>query len=156
MIRLLAHARSNAIAYLALFIALGGTSYAAVSLPDGSVGNRQLQDHSITPVKLDRNAIGGYVRYWARVGADGRLIASRPRARVVVWYKPPSLYAGGEVSWRKPVPPSCFTEATVESFPRAGYASAVTVTGSKQFGTQVRVGISSPNQVNIAVICPQP
>lgn len=156
MPRLLAHARANAIAYLSLFVALGGTSYAAVSLPAGSVGNRQLRNHSITPVKLDRSAIGGYVREWARVSASGRLIASRPEATVVVWYKPPSSFAGGELSWPKPIPGSCFTQATVETFPTAAYASAVTVTGRKGFGTRVRIGLSSPVPVNVAVICPQP
>jgi hypothetical protein len=35
--------RKNLIAYLALFVALGGTSYAAVSLPGNSVGTRQLR-----------------------------------------------------------------------------------------------------------------
>lgn len=156
MIRLLAHARSNVIAYLALFVALGGTSYAAVSLPDGSVGSRQLRNHSITPVKLDRNAIGGYVRDWARVDANGNLIASRPRAQVLVWYKPPSPFAGGQLRWRTPVAANCFSVATVERFPAAGYASAVTVSGKKGFGTQVRIGLSSPNPVNVAVVCPQP
>jgi hypothetical protein len=36
MSRLLTHARDNAIAYLALFVALGGTSYAAIKLPRNS------------------------------------------------------------------------------------------------------------------------
>ena len=67
--RLLRHARSNAIGYLALFVALGGTSYAVVSLPAGSVGTRQLRNGavttkklangSITAVKLDSGAFGG-------------------------------------------------------------------------------------------------
>ena len=48
----LTHLRKNVVAYVALFVALGGTSYAAVSLPAGSVGNRQLKNHSITPIKL--------------------------------------------------------------------------------------------------------
>ena len=100
MHRLLAYARRNAVAFAALFVALGGTGYAAVSLPAGSVGNRQLRNHSITPVKLDRNAIGGYVRYWARISASGNLIASQPRARVLVWYKPPSPYTGGQLRCR--------------------------------------------------------
>ena len=52
MTRFLSHLKSNAIAYLALFIALGGTSYAAVSLPAGSVGARQIKNHSITPVEV--------------------------------------------------------------------------------------------------------
>ena len=44
MIRLLTHVRSNAVAYVALFVALGGTSYAATQLAPGSVGTRQLRD----------------------------------------------------------------------------------------------------------------
>jgi len=34
--------RGNTIALLALFLALGGTTYAAVSLPANSVGTKQL------------------------------------------------------------------------------------------------------------------
>jgi hypothetical protein len=41
MTRILTHARSNLIALIALFVALGGTSYAAINLPAGSVGARQ-------------------------------------------------------------------------------------------------------------------
>lgn len=84
MIGLWAHARSNAVGYLALFVALGGTSYAAVSLPDGSVGNRQLRNHSITPVKLDRSAIGGPGQAHA---GTAYVIVSRtwtPRASAIV------------------------------------------------------------------------
>lgn len=43
---------ANVTATLALFIALGGASYAAVELPAGSVGARQLQPAAITPSKL--------------------------------------------------------------------------------------------------------
>ena len=32
------HVRHNVVGYLALFAALGGTSYAAVAIPTGSVG----------------------------------------------------------------------------------------------------------------------
>jgi hypothetical protein len=47
MHRAVRHLRSNAIAYLALAIALGGTSYAAVSLPRNSVGSAQLKSHAV-------------------------------------------------------------------------------------------------------------
>lgn len=156
MNRLLAFGRTNAIAIVALFVALGGTGYAAVNLPAGSVGGRALRNHSITPNKFDRSAIGGYVRYWARIGASGQVISSRPRVRVLAWYKPPSLYAGGQLRWRDPVSRSCFSIATAESFPGAAYASAITVSGTRGFGTQVRVGLSSPKPVDVAVICPEP
>ena len=44
---MLAHVRQNGIAYVALFVALGGTSYAAASLPKNSVGSRQLKSSSV-------------------------------------------------------------------------------------------------------------
>lgn len=40
------------IALLALFIALGGSSYAAVALPKGSVGGRQLKKNAVTSPKV--------------------------------------------------------------------------------------------------------
>jgi len=55
MRRLLLHARRNAIAYVALFVALGGTSYAAIKLPRNSVGTAQLRDRAVTGAKV-RNA----------------------------------------------------------------------------------------------------
>ena len=82
-IRLLGHARSNVVAYLALVLAglaLAGGAYAALSLPAGSVGARQIRNHSIGPVKLDPRAIGGFVRHWARVDATGTIVASSSRA----------------------------------------------------------------------------
>jgi len=47
--RILRHLRSNPVAYLALFIALGGTSVAAVSavLPKNSVGTLQVRNGSL-------------------------------------------------------------------------------------------------------------
>src|SRR4051794_1179067 len=41
------HVRAHFVGYLALFIALGGTSYAAVSLPKNSVTTDQVKDESL-------------------------------------------------------------------------------------------------------------
>jgi hypothetical protein len=43
---------------LALFIALGGTSYAVTSLPADSVGSAQLKSGSVTASKLHAHAVG--------------------------------------------------------------------------------------------------
>jgi hypothetical protein len=43
---------ANVVATLALFVALGGASYAAVSLPNNSVGTAQLRDRAVTQSKL--------------------------------------------------------------------------------------------------------
>ena len=92
MTRILNHIRDNLVAYIALFVALGGTSYAAWSLPAGSVGTRQLRNGavtsrkiangSITPAKFDGGALGGAVRHWAFVNQDGTLIGGSRGARV--------------------------------------------------------------------------
>jgi Collagen triple helix repeat (20 copies) len=46
------HLHHNVVGYLALFVAIGGTSYAAVSLPSGSVGTRQLRDGAVIAAKV--------------------------------------------------------------------------------------------------------
>jgi hypothetical protein len=48
---------ANVIACLALFIALGGTGYAAFKLPKGSVGTKQLKRGAVTTTKVKRGAI---------------------------------------------------------------------------------------------------
>lgn len=155
--RVLRHLQQNTVAYIALFLALGGTGYAAFTLPANSVGARQIENHSITPIKFDRSTISGVVRYWARIDATGKVIASRPRAKVVVWYSDPTgPYAGGIVRWGKPIAATCFSLATVESFPTARSASAVTVSGNGGLSTQVRLATSAIDPVDVAVICPQP
>lgn len=47
-----AHLKSNLVGYVALFVALGGTSYAAIKLPANSVGNRQVKNSAITSAKV--------------------------------------------------------------------------------------------------------
>jgi hypothetical protein len=48
---------ANVTATVALFIALGGTGYAAFSLPRDSVSSRELRARSVTHSDLDRNAV---------------------------------------------------------------------------------------------------
>jgi hypothetical protein len=50
---------ANVVASLALFAALGGSSYAAISLPAGSVGTKQLHKRAVTGAKIKKNAITG-------------------------------------------------------------------------------------------------
>jgi hypothetical protein len=51
--------RRNTIALLALFIALGGTTYAATALPANSVGPKQLKKNAVTNPKIKNGAVTG-------------------------------------------------------------------------------------------------
>jgi hypothetical protein len=46
------------VASLALFVSLGGGAYAAISIPNNSVGSAQLQTHAVTGNKLDFLSVG--------------------------------------------------------------------------------------------------
>jgi hypothetical protein len=138
--RLIHHLRSNAIAYLALIVALGGTSYAAINLPANSVGPRQLKsgavttnklaNGSVTAKKLDGKSIGGSVLHWANVREDGHVLGGSRGASA-------SLAAGHRyrITWGKAFANRC-----------AVFASSPGVEGhapiADSIGTQI---IQSPN-----------
>ena len=50
---------ANVVATLALFVALGGASYAAVTLPRNSVGAQQLKPNAVTAKKIRNGAVTG-------------------------------------------------------------------------------------------------
>jgi hypothetical protein len=122
------HVRGNAVAYLALFVALGGTSYAAINLPAGSVGSKQLRNGSITPVKFDGRYINGSIRAWAVVAPNGTVQAGagKPSVHVV------SVVSGSYViTWKVPAPTfkGCFAIG--------GLTGASSTAGSAEAGLAV-------------------
>ncbi len=160
IVRLLAYARSNVIAWIALvmsFLALSGGAYAAFILPAGSVGTRQLRNQSITSVKLDPRSIGGSVRHWAQVNAGGAIVSASSRARDT------GVAADGDylITWSDSFPARCVPVATVLGTtsllaPPTGFANA-RVTGSRP--TRVWVSTYAPQGTpkrapfSLAVIC---
>lgn len=50
---------ANVVSSLALFVALGGVSYAAVTLPARSVGTRQLKNNAVTGLKVRDHSLTG-------------------------------------------------------------------------------------------------
>jgi hypothetical protein len=46
------------VATIALFVALGGTGYAAIALPAGSVGTKQLKNGAVTSAKIKAHSLG--------------------------------------------------------------------------------------------------
>ncbi len=61
---------ANVMASIAVFIALGGASYAAVSLPRESVGTQQLRDDAVTRSKLADRSVGARHLRRRSVGAS--------------------------------------------------------------------------------------
>jgi hypothetical protein len=92
MSRLLGHRPSPAmvLALLALFIAMAGTSYAAIKLPANSVGSKQIQANAVAAAPCDRGAqpwcehrhkpwwfAGACARVAAIAAITGRVFAAR-------------------------------------------------------------------------------
>ena len=168
--RLLTHLRGNAVAYVALFVALGGTSYAATALPRGSVGNRQLRNGAVTPAKLRNGAVtpqklkasafGGQIRFSAQIDPLGRVVNSQPRGATTHWNNDPTATAffGGAVAWHRTIPKDCFAMASSAQSLQPGsnapaYASAQIVPGTAQ-DAHVLVQSTGRVQTNVVIICP--
>lgn len=48
---------ANVVSCIALFVALGGASYAAVTLPKNSVGSKQIKKNAVTAAKIKKNSV---------------------------------------------------------------------------------------------------
>jgi hypothetical protein len=99
MTRVLAYLRQHVLAALALvcsLLSLGGASYAAFSLPPGSVGNRQLKNRAITATKLNPSSVAASIRAWANLVYAGawRVEASSSDIRVS------TVTTGEVIRWR--------------------------------------------------------
>jgi hypothetical protein len=69
------------ISLVALFVALGGTSWAAFSLPRNSVGTRQLRNGAVTGRKIATDSVGSRKIRHGAVGA-GQINSSQVQERV--------------------------------------------------------------------------
>ena len=171
MTRLIHHLRSNAIAYLALIVALGGTSYAAVNLPAGSVGARQLKsgsvttdklaNGSVTQKKLDPKSIGGSVLHWAIVDSTARVIGGSRGARSSPRRRRPIPESRGAPQFsstvRGPGAPRQVSLPTPRSRTPSERRIVQASNGRTTFGLWVFTVLTparpSPPPINVAVIC---
>ncbi len=81
---LVEHARRHVVAYLALacaMLSMGGAAYASFKIPAGSVGERQIKNHVIDPVKWDTTYVTGFIRRWATVSPTGTLLSTAPNGQ---------------------------------------------------------------------------
>jgi hypothetical protein len=175
MNRLIAHLRANLVGWVALFVALGGTGYAAITIPRNSVGAAQIRNRSISPVKFNPSSIGGNVHAWAIIRANATVLASGGKPTVSASEVP----GGYEIQWGVRLPRTCATIANVDerspdktpvSFPNGGgtdvvigYVSSVnTQTVPSGGGRKVSVtslntfnqaGQPTPMEFDVAIIC---
>ena len=174
MHRLINHVRGNLVGWIALFVALGGTGYAAISIPRNSVGAAQIRNRSISPIKFNPTSIGGSVHAWAIIRANASVLASGGKPTVSAGEVPGSY----EIQWGVRLPRTCATIANVDerspdqtpvSVPNGGtdvvigYVSSVntqtvpTSTGGKVSVTSLNTfnqsGHPTPMEFDIAIIC---
>jgi len=158
--------RSQAIGVIALFVALGGTGYAAINIPAGSIGTRELHDAavtnkkiangSITPAKLNGHSIAASVVFWARIDQDGQVVSSSEPAHTTGW-----ATGHGTVIFRGQISSRCFALANVTTTPiTLGYVtttSAASVAGQEQLSLFMETaGANQPGPLPVVVaeICP--
>jgi hypothetical protein len=85
------------VSLLALFVALGGTSYAAInSLPANSVGTPQLKNGAVTAPKINASALLRPVVY-AFVGPNGAIDVSQSSGITKSMVRKVSVAGGGAV-----------------------------------------------------------
>ncbi|MDQ6745469.1 MAG: hypothetical protein M3Z27_05585 [Actinomycetota bacterium] len=151
--RVLKHLRSNVVAYLALFVALGGTSYAAIS-----ISGTQLRNHSVDAVKLNPRSISASIRAWAIVviGLDGHsanVVAASGRVHA-------SAFATGErITWvHRRFARNCMASAT----PQVGggiFTGSVTAAFDAARGSLQLYGFGPdkpfrPQSASVMIVCP--
>jgi len=160
---ILTHLRSNAVAYIALFTALGGTSYAAFSLPAGSVGDRQIQNRAIGAAKLNPGSIAASIRAWADVTWDGAwtIRASSRDVRIT------RTGLGEVVSWRHThFARNCMASVTPQrNFPGPGGSTSFdgyVTTSFNPAARQLQIDGLAPDgshqvqDLTVLIICPSP
>jgi hypothetical protein len=150
--RIIHSLRSNVVSYLALFLALGGTSVAAISLAN----------HSIDPIKLDPSNIGGYVRAWAHVNANGHVSTSGGRMTVRV---EPGGAAPGRYffTWHTNLTSACTVIGSVDSRSDGtpGYLTADLVALRRAAPTSIvntydPQGQPTPQAFDVELLCSTP
>lgn len=161
MTRITTFFRHNAIALAALFISLGGTSYAAITIPRNSVGARQLRRgavtsrkiHSgaITPGKLSSKYFGGRILYFAEIANNGSVLMSDPKGvKTENWTLSTN---GGLVTFPRRIPKKCFAMAAAET-PGAPDGEPLSVgAGIESNQTQVSVSANPATPVALEIIC---
>jgi hypothetical protein len=163
MTQVLAYLRQHVLAVLALvfsLLSLGGASYAAFSLPAGSVGARELKNGSITAGKFNPTSVAASVRAWATLQWTGVWRVQSSTSDIQVR----TVSQGESVSWRHTrFARNCIASVT----PIANLAGTVALDGfvTTSFDGPSGflaidgfspIGTRQPQSVNVLIVCPSP
>jgi hypothetical protein len=96
--RLRAPSPALVISLIALFVALGGTTYAATSLPANSIGTKQLKKNAVTARKIKNGAVVA-----SKTNPAGLTVPNATHA-TTAGSAPPSGSAGGGLTGNYPNP----------------------------------------------------
>jgi len=125
------------IALVALFVALGGTTYAATSLPKNSVGSKQLKKNAVTSSKIKNHAVGA-----AKINTNGLTVPSATHAASADSATNATTVGGQTVKlvqWK--APPSTTTQ-TIFS------AEGLTITGSCDASSNITIDATGTTAQN--------
>ena len=144
--------RDNAIALAALFVALGGTSYAALTINGSQIRNR-----TIDAIKLNPQTISASIRSWAIVYAGTNTAsASASSSRVRV-----SVTGTGElITWsRRRFARNCMVSATPHITVSSGPYSSVSAQFDPSHGSVLLYGFGPdkpgrPASAYVMIVCP--
>ncbi len=155
----LRHLRANAIAYLALFVAMGGTTYAAIRLPANSVGTKQLRSGAVTGAKVAKDTLTGANINASTLGtvpAATNATHATTAASAAAAADASALGGQAPSAFQSRVSGACASGSAIASIAAAGTVScqAANITqmtggsaGNVSAGTQylAPVGLSTPN-----------
>ncbi|MEA2431927.1 MAG: hypothetical protein QOI19_2400 [Thermoleophilaceae bacterium] len=130
--RLRAHLRSNLVAYIALFFALGGGAYAASTAAKNSVATKSIRNGAVTSSKIANGAVKN-----AKLGA-GSVSTSKFNTSAVA---PDSAKLGGS-------PPSAFQTAITGSCSGDQVMQAISAAGAITCTDTVKAISATPQAVD--------
>jgi len=163
LLRPLRHIRNNLVGYIALFVALSGTSYAAFNLPAGSVGVRELKNRAITAAKLNPTSVAASIRAWATLAWSGAWRVQASNADIHVR----RTTQGEVVTWAHTrFPRNCIASVTpTVNFLGGNGSTSVDGYVSTSFEPQIGFlqinglapqGTNQVQNVNVLIACPSP
>jgi hypothetical protein len=147
-----AHIRRNAVGYVALFVALGGTSYATLT-----ISGNQIRNGTINAAKLNPKSISASIRAWAIVYADGSGASAGASSSPV---HVQATGTGEVVTWKhQRFARSCMASATPQITVASGPYGTVSTQFDPSHGRLTLYGfgpdkVGRPQAANVMVVCP--